>query len=171
MLAGVALEKRGQTKRNILNAMRTWCKENDITTSRACIFAIARAVIALKNSPGKAREVNAAVAVKSSAGNAPSDAAASISRGKASYTGSNHCVNCHQTGGRGGPRAPSLADNEWIHCDGSIEGIKKVILAGVPKNRMKNKTHPFPMAPATNLASNDKELADLAAYVHSLSRH
>ena len=93
-----------------------------------------------------------------------------MSRGKASFTGSHHCVNCHQSGGRGGPRGPSLADDKWLHCDGSIEGIKKVILAGVSNNKLKNKSHPFPMRPNRVLAGT-QELTDLATYVHSLSQH
>ncbi len=158
VLAGVGLKKRGQKRRHIVKAMNAWCKENDIARSRmvgVCISSISKAVIALESSPSIA----------------PEDLAAAISRGEASFTGSNHCVNCHQSGGRGGPRAPNLADDEWLHCDGSIEGIKKVILAGVPQDKLKDPARPFPMRPATNLASNDEELADLAAYVHSLSRH
>lgn len=157
VVASVGLAKRGQKRRDILKAMRAWCNENDIVISRkvrVCTLSIAKAVVAMKSSPSIA----------------PEDLAAAILRGKASFTGSNNCVKCHQAGGRGGRRGPNLADDEWLHCDGSIEGIKKVILAGVPKNKLKNKAYPFAMNAATNLASNDKDLADLAAYVHSLSQ-
>lgn len=156
-LAGAALEKRAKKRRFILKAMRAWCKEHEIDRSDEvvdCLSAISKVVVAMKSSPSNGGE----------------DLSGDIARGKASYTESNHCDKCHRAGGRGGPRAPSLADNKWIHCDGSIEGIKRVILAGVSENKLKNKSYPFPMRPARNLASNEKELADLAAYVHSLSR-
>lgn len=157
-LASAALEKRGKKRRFILKAMRAWCKENDVARAKdvdGCIWAISRAVAAMKSPPSIESE----------------DLAATLARGEASFTGSNHCDKCHQAGGRGGPRAPSLADDKWLHCDGSIEGIKKVIMTGVPQNKMKDTTRPFPMRAARNLANNEKELADLAAYVHSLSRH
>lgn len=157
VIANVALEKRGKKRRFILRAMRAWCKENDIARSEkviGCLTAIAKAVVAMKSSPSIGSD----------------DLAAAIARGKTSFTGSNHCDKCHGTGGRGGRRAPSLADDKWLHCDGSIEGIKKVILTGVSEDKLKDKSRLFPMRPARNLASNEKELADLAAYVHSLSR-
>lgn len=157
-LAGAALEKRGKKRRSILKAMRGWCKENDVARSKdvdGCIWAISRAVAAMKSPPIIESE----------------DLAATLARGEASFTVSNHCDKCHRAGGRGGPRAPSLADDKWLHCDGSIEGIKKVIMTGVPQNKMKDTSRPFPMRGARNLANNEKELADLAAYVHSLSRH
>ena len=46
-----------------------------------------------------------------------------------------------------------------------------MILSGDPQDKLKDASRPFPMRPAKNLATNEKELADLAAYVHSLSRH
>lgn len=157
VLAGVGLEKRGEARKVIVKAMRSWCKKNEIATSRKvslCMSAVSKAVLAMKSEPSVS----------------PEDLAAAIARGKTSFTGSNRCTNCHQAGGGGGPRGPDLTDAQWIHCDGSIEGIKKVILDGVPQNKVKNSSFPS-MRPTTNLVGNDEELTDLATYIHSLSQN
>lgn len=154
-LAGVGLELRGQERKSIVKAMRAWCKANDIATSRkvgVCISSISKAVVAMKS------EVSLS----------PEDLAAAISRGKTAFTGANGCTNCHQTNGRGGQRGPDLTDNTWLHCDGSIEGIKKVILAGVSTSKLKNPSFPS-MRASTSLVGQDEALADLAIYVQSLS--
>jgi len=57
-----------------------------------------------------------------------------------------------------------------LHCDGSIEGIHKVLLAGVPANRLKDRNRPFAMNPATNLIPDKQQIIDLAIYVQSLSK-
>ena len=83
--------------------MRSWCKENGIATSRKvslCISSISKAVLVMKTEPSIS----------------PQDLAAAISRGQASFTGSNRCANCHQAGGGGGPRGPDLTDAKWLHC-------------------------------------------------------
>ena len=155
-LAGIGLEKRGEARKDIVKTMRSWCKENGIATSRKvslCISSISKVVLTMKIEPTLS----------------PEDLAASIARGKTSYTGSNGCSNCHQSTGRGGQRGPDLTDSTWIHCDGTLEGIKKVILSGVSQNKLKNASFPS-MPPTTNLVGNDEELTDLARYIQSLGQ-
>jgi mono/diheme cytochrome c family protein len=77
------------------------------------------------------------------------------------------CSKCHGAAGEGGSRAPDLTDGEWIHCDGSVAGIRQVLVTGVPKDQMKDPSRPFAMNPATNLVS---DIDALAEYVASLSR-
>lgn len=81
------------------------------------------------------------------------------------------CTVCHAVGGRGDERrAPDLTDAEWLHSDGSFEGILRTIVWGVERDEMKATTpRPFEMFPlgGMSLASNDERRA-LAAYVWSL---
>lgn len=154
-LAGVGLVMRGQERKGIVKAMRGWCKNNDIATPRSvglCISSISKMVVAMKS------EVSMS----------PEELAAAISRGKTVFSGAIGCTKCHQTNGRGGQRGPNLTDDKWLHCDGTIEGIKKVILAGVSTNKLKNASFPS-MRATTSLIGQDEDLTDLAAYVHSLS--
>ncbi len=80
------------------------------------------------------------------------------------------CTNCHQEDGTGGERAPNLTDADWLHCDGSIEGILAVLKSGVPRDKLKDPNRRFGMRPATNSIEDEETLAALAAYVRSLSQ-
>ena len=77
------------------------------------------------------------------------------------------CSKCHGEEGRGGARAPDLTDDQWLHCDGSVEGILQVLRRGVPKSELKDSTRPFAMNPVSNLVPDADDLAALAAYVMS----
>jgi mono/diheme cytochrome c family protein len=78
------------------------------------------------------------------------------------------CVKCHKAGGKGGKRAPSLTDKRWEISDGSLEGIKRTIALGVPKEIIGDE-YPFAMYPMGKMSLNHKELNALASYVWSLS--
>lgn len=80
------------------------------------------------------------------------------------------CSKCHMADGSGGERGPSLIDDVWDHCDGSVDGIRQVLESGVAKEDLKDPSRPFGMNPATNLVSDPAELAALAEYVKSLSQ-
>lgn len=80
------------------------------------------------------------------------------------------CFKCHMDHGEGSSRAPNLTDDEWLHCDGSVEGILRVIRSGIPKDKLKDPNRPFQMNPVTNLITDDTLIRDLAVYVHSLSQ-
>ena len=79
------------------------------------------------------------------------------------------CVKCHGATGVGSARAPDLTDSEWIHCDGSVEGIREVLVTGVSKERLHDPSRPFQMNPVTNLVQDEQAIAALAVYVWNLS--
>lgn len=158
ILANAAIDKRRQERKFMLKAMRDWCKGNDVELTRdmrVCMSSISKAVVAMQTTTISA----------------PVDLTETIARGKEFFTGDNHCSNCHGNRGRGGRRGPDLTDDEWQHCNGSIEGIKKVILSGVPLNKLKDSTRSNHMKPAINLKTDKEQLNDLAIYVHSLSQN
>ena len=78
------------------------------------------------------------------------------------------CAKCHGEDGTGGKRAPDLTDDEWLHADGSIDSIRKILRSGVPRGKLKDPDRPFAMNPATNLITDDEAIDALAAYVASL---
>lgn len=154
-LAGVRVQNGSAERKLVVKAMRTWCKENGVATSRklsVCISAISK--VALATTPSTVTK--------------PEDLDASIARGAEAYT-VGRCTTCHRPGGRGGRRGPDLTDDGWLHCDGSIEGIRKVLVTGVPRDKLKDPRRPE-MTPATELITDDQQLTDLAVYVRSLSQ-
>ena len=80
------------------------------------------------------------------------------------------CQKCHNAGGVGGDRAPDLTDTEWVQCDGTVEGIRAVIVSGVPEEKHSKAGYPFGMNGAARMNLSDATVDALAAYVHSLSQ-
>lgn len=77
------------------------------------------------------------------------------------------CAKCHGEDGTGSERGPDLTDDVWDHCDGSVAGIRQVLVTGVNKQQLTDSKRPR-MNPATNLVPA-AQLDALAAYVKSLS--
>jgi mono/diheme cytochrome c family protein len=75
------------------------------------------------------------------------------------------CTACHGQDAKGTPVGPNLTDNEWLHADGTVEGIARVITSGVPKP----KNAPAPMPPKGGATLTDDQVKAAAAYVYSLS--
>lgn len=78
--------------------------------------------------------------------------------------GATSCQACHGADAAQGTMAPNLIDAEWLHSDGSVEGIYKTIETGVmaPK-KYSSMMPPFggaPMTPEQTLA--------VASYVYRL---
>ncbi|MDX2263275.1 MAG: c-type cytochrome [Gemmatimonadales bacterium] len=78
--------------------------------------------------------------------------------------GATSCQACHGADAAQGTLAPNLTDAEWLHSDGSLEGIYKTIESGVmaPK-KFSSMMPPFggaPMTPEQTLA--------VASYVYKL---
>jgi len=68
-----------------------------------------------------------------------------------------NCVSCHGTHGGGGI-GPNLTDNSWLHGDGSIDEIFRVVKEGVPDKGM----------PPWGAVLKRPELLQVSAYVRTL---
>lgn len=79
--------------------------------------------------------------------------------------GASSCQACHGAGGKAGAAAPDLTDAEWLHSDGSYEGIANTIKAGV----MSPKQFSSVMPPYGGVMLPDDRWRAVAAYVYSLS--
>lgn len=86
----------------------------------------------------------------------------SIFHGK---VGASSCQACHGVGGKDGAAAPVLADSEWLHSDGSFEGIYKTIKSGV----MAPKQFASVMPPYGGVMMPEDRTLAVAAYVYRLS--
>jgi mono/diheme cytochrome c family protein len=76
------------------------------------------------------------------------------------------CVSCHGPDATGPTGvAPNLKDAEWLHSDGSWEGIFKTVQSGV----MAPKKHSSVMLPMGGAALSPEHLRAVTAYVYSLS--
>lgn len=79
--------------------------------------------------------------------------------------GASSCQACHGEGGSSGVAAPILTDGEWLHSDGSYEGIANTIKAGV----MSPKQYSSVMPPYGGVMLTEERWRAVAAYVYSLS--
>lgn len=79
--------------------------------------------------------------------------------------GASSCQACHGAGGKAGAAAPDLTDAEWLHSDGSYEGIANTIKAGV----MAPKQFSSVMPPYGGVMLPDDRWRAVAAYVYSVS--
>ncbi len=80
------------------------------------------------------------------------------------------CNKCHGSDGSGSSRGPDLTDATWYHCDGTSNGIRKVLVSGISKADLHDKSRPHAMNPATNLITDDAAISALAEYVMSLGK-
>lgn len=78
------------------------------------------------------------------------------------------CAKCHGQGGTNGRFAPDLTDDEWLHSDGSLVGIRDTIFWGVRKQDLSDPERPF-MTPTGSMRLEWADLQAVAAYVWSLS--
>ncbi|HVZ50286.1 MAG TPA: cytochrome c [Gemmatimonadaceae bacterium] len=97
---------------------------------------------------------------------------AMIARGDSLYS-HNACQRCHGPNGFNGPNGPALAKGDsarWLHSDGSFDGIVSTILAGVPRDRLVDKTRRFQMNPrGSNPPLSDDDVRAVAAYIWKLN--
>lgn len=76
------------------------------------------------------------------------------------------CVSCHGPDATGPTGvAPNLKDSEWLHSDGTWEGIFNTVQSGV----MSPKKHSSVMLPMGGMALSPEHLRAVTAYVYSLS--
>lgn len=79
--------------------------------------------------------------------------------------GASSCQACHGVGGNNGTAAPSLTDAEWLHSDGSLDGIYRTIKTGV----MAPKKFSSVMPPYGGFVLTDEKTIAVASYVYSIS--
>lgn len=79
--------------------------------------------------------------------------------------GATSCQSCHGAKGVNGAAAPSLADANWLHSDGSFEGIANTIKNGV----MQPKEFSGVMPPYGGAPLDPQKHRAVAAYVYRLS--
>jgi mono/diheme cytochrome c family protein len=91
-----------------------------------------------------------------------------IEEGGTIYGGAGLCHACHGQQGKGIPNlGADLSDDDWIHSDGSLEGIIATITNGVSGDKS---TVGTTMPPKGGSAISDGQIKAVAAYVWSLSR-
>jgi mono/diheme cytochrome c family protein len=81
--------------------------------------------------------------------------------------GATSCQSCHGVKGENGSAAPSLTDNNWLHSDGSFEGIANTIRTGV----MQPKEFSGVMPPYGGAPLDPQKHRAVAAYVYRLSKN
>jgi mono/diheme cytochrome c family protein len=90
-----------------------------------------------------------------------------IAKGKTVYAGAGICSSCHGPNGGGIPNlGANLNDGEWLHSDGSLEGITKTVMSGVTAQESSSGV-PMPAKGGTNISDDDVKA--VSAYVWSLS--
>ena len=82
------------------------------------------------------------------------------------FHGEGVCVTCHLRQGAGGPLAPDLTDDVWLHIDGEYESMVNIIMTGVPVPQ----EHPGQMLARAGTSITDDQVRAVAAYVYTLSR-
>jgi len=85
--------------------------------------------------------------------------------GKAIFLGKGLCHACHGPDAKGTALAPDLTDPEWLHADGTLETVAKVVKEGVAQP----KKFPAPMLPMGGAQLTDDEVQAVARYVVALS--
>ena len=91
-----------------------------------------------------------------------------VAQGKQIFAGAGICFTCHGQNGEGMPNlGANLTDSQWLHSDGSYEGIIATITAGVPADKSTSGS-PMVARGGTNLP--DEQIAAVAAFVWTLSR-
>ena len=77
------------------------------------------------------------------------------------------CFSCHSMNAKGYPGVgPNLTDAKWLHADGTLASIEKIVREGVAKP----KESAAPMLPMGGAQLSDTQVKAVAAYVWSLSR-
>jgi mono/diheme cytochrome c family protein len=79
--------------------------------------------------------------------------------------GATSCQACHGADGAQATMAPNLVDAEWLHSDGSLEGIYTTIKSGV----MQPKKYSSVMPPYGGAPMTDEQTLAVAGYVYKLS--
>jgi len=94
-----------------------------------------------------------------------------VAAGDSLFNAPRSCNGCHGKGGVDGRNGPNLTTGTFEHVDGSYASIVKIVTDGIPKEAIKHAEHRFPMRPRGGHDLTDAQVADVAAYVWTLSHH
>ena len=90
-----------------------------------------------------------------------------VDEGASLFKGLGLCHACHGPEAKGVPNlGADLSDDEWLHSDGSLEGILATIKQGVTGDKSSTGTL---MPPKGGSSLSDDQLRAVATYVWSLS--
>lgn len=89
-----------------------------------------------------------------------------VAQGEELFNGPGNCFTCHGRAGSGTPLAPALNEDDWIHIDGSVDELARIIAAGVPQPAQ----YPAPMPARGGAQIDDAQVRAIAAYVYTISR-
>jgi len=78
--------------------------------------------------------------------------------------GATSCQACHGPDGKQATVAPNLTDAEWLHSDGSWEGIYKTVVAGVSQPKQFQSVMP----PYGGIPMTEERTRAVTAYVYKL---
>ncbi len=91
-----------------------------------------------------------------------------VNQGREIYGGAGLCYVCHGAEGEGMPGlGANLLGSEWIHSDGSYEGIVQTVMNGVDASASTSGTA---MPPKGGSGITDEQVKAVSAYVYTLSR-
>ena len=91
-----------------------------------------------------------------------------VAQGKSVYSGAVICSSCHGPAGAGVPSlGADLTDAEWLHSDGTYEGVVKTVMEGVTAQASSSGI-PMPAKGGTKISDDDANA--VAAYVWTLSK-
>ena len=91
-----------------------------------------------------------------------------VEKGKAIFTGAGNCYACHGQNAQGmlGPTTNLVEHAQWLHGDGSYQGIAAYVKKGASKEESKSGI-PMPARGGSNIT--DEQVNQVAAYVWSIS--
>ncbi len=90
-----------------------------------------------------------------------------VKQGREVYAGAGLCYVCHGAEGKGMPGlGANLVDKEWLHSDGSFDGITKSVMNGVESSKSSTGTA---MPAKGGSGITDEQVKAVSAYVYSLS--
>jgi len=90
-----------------------------------------------------------------------------VDEGASLFKGLGLCHACHGPEAKGIPNlGANLTDDEWLHSDGSLEGVLETIKQGVTGDKSSTGTL---MPPKGGSSLSDEQLTAVATYVWSLS--
>jgi mono/diheme cytochrome c family protein len=88
-----------------------------------------------------------------------------VEEGRAAFAAAGVCAACHGADAGGSPIGPNLRNGEWIHVDGSVDEIARIITAGVAQAVQ----YPGMMPPLGGAQITPEQVRQIATYLYALN--